>query len=126
MRISDWSSDVCSSDLDPLPPFEEQPALCGRSRRGQNRHCRGPGPQDHRGRCSRSVERGRHLFTRHSTPARIPPLPLSFRAPSPLVFLLIVYFHALSSLHFLNLFLLLPFRSFLSFFLFFIFFSLFF
>src|SRR3546814_16914582 len=29
MRISDWSSDVCSSDLRPQPQFEQPIAACG-------------------------------------------------------------------------------------------------
>src|SRR3546814_2563924 len=52
MRISDWSSDVCSSDLDqgrPVPPFPEQAGArrgrAGRSvreaRRGARRYHRG-------------------------------------------------------------------------------------
>ena len=35
---------------DPLPPLEEQPALCRRSRRRQDRHRRRPRAQDRRGR----------------------------------------------------------------------------
>src|SRR3546814_3915559 len=44
MRISDWSSDVCSSDLPPTP------AHPGRSRRGSPRYAasHGGGPTDRR------------------------------------------------------------------------------
>ncbi len=49
-------------DPDPLPPVEEQPALCGRSRRRQDRHRRGPRAQDRRGRRSRRAEGRGHLL----------------------------------------------------------------
>ena len=37
---------------DPEPPPEEQPLPHRRARRGQDRHCRGPGPADRGGRCA--------------------------------------------------------------------------
>ena len=42
-----------SHDPDPVPPVEEQPALCRRSRRRQDRDRRRPGAQDRRGRRAR-------------------------------------------------------------------------
>jgi len=49
---------------DPLPPPEEQPPVRGRSRRGQDRHRRRPGAQDHPRRSARSAARRRDLFAR--------------------------------------------------------------
>src|SRR3546814_15188537 len=48
MRISDWSSDVCSSDLQQFPrlfpgPLPGAATLAGRSGGGES-HCRGTGP----------------------------------------------------------------------------------
>ena len=40
---------------DPLPPVQEQPALCGRSGRRQDRHRRRARAQDHRGRRARGA-----------------------------------------------------------------------
>src|SRR3546814_6631286 len=47
MRISDWSSDVCSSELrgyrPPPAPAEPERAAGGGRRRRRDRHVRGPG-----------------------------------------------------------------------------------
>src|SRR3546814_5316060 len=40
MRISDWSSDVCSSDLDGRPGFRLSPSLANRPRRARPRPAR--------------------------------------------------------------------------------------
>ena len=42
-------------DPDPLPPHQEQPALCRRPRRRQDRHRRGPGQAHRRGRRARGA-----------------------------------------------------------------------
>src|SRR3546814_7479231 len=45
MRISDWSSDVCSSDLKPLAPIVDRRATCDPqpdAARRARRHCRRP------------------------------------------------------------------------------------
>ena len=54
---------------DPLPAVQEQPALCRRSRRRQDRHRRGAGAQDRGGRRARRAEAGRHLRARHGRAA---------------------------------------------------------
>ena len=59
---------------DPLPPVEEQPALCRRSRRRQNRDRRGPRAQDHRGRRARRAQGRGHLCARHGRAAGRHPL----------------------------------------------------
>ena len=59
---------------DPVPPLEEQPALCRRSRRRQDRHRRRARPQDHRGRRARSAEARDDLRARHGRAARRHPL----------------------------------------------------
>ena len=64
---------------DPLPPLEEQPALCGRSRRRQDRDRRRAGAQDRRGRRARGAEAGGHLLARHGRAARRHPLSRRFR-----------------------------------------------
>src|SRR3546814_4308143 len=42
MRISDWSSDVCSSDLDAATDVQDR-SLCGRDHRGRTFDCPGVG-----------------------------------------------------------------------------------
>ena len=64
---------------DPLPPLEEQPALCGRSRRRQDRDRRRPRAQDRRGRRPRGAEARGDLLARHGRPARRHPLSRRFR-----------------------------------------------
>ena len=64
---------------DPLPPVEEQPALCRRSRRRQNRHRRRPRAQDHRRRRSRRAQGRGDLRARHGRAARRHPLPRRLR-----------------------------------------------
>jgi hypothetical protein len=52
-----------------VPPAQEQPAAGGRSRRRQDRHRRGPGQEDRRGRNARGAA-GRHdLLARHGRAA---------------------------------------------------------
>ena len=64
---------------DPLPPLEEQPALCRRSRRRQDRDRRRAGAQDRRGRRPRRAQAGGDLLARHGRPARRHPLSRRFR-----------------------------------------------
>ncbi len=54
---------------DPLPPHQEQPALCRRSRRRQDRHRRGPGAPHRRGRRAGGAEERHHLRARHGRAA---------------------------------------------------------
>ena len=53
-----------------VPPHQEQPALCRRSRRGQDRDRRGPGAPHRPGRRARGPEERRHLCARHGAPWR--------------------------------------------------------
>ena len=64
---------------DPVPPLEEQPALCRRSRRRQDRDRRRPGAQDRRGRRPRSAAAGGDLLARHGRAARRHALSRRFR-----------------------------------------------
>ena len=57
-----------------VPPLEEQPDLCRRRRRRQDRDRRGPRPQDRRGRCARGAARRDDLCARHGLAARRHPL----------------------------------------------------
>ena len=47
---------------DPVPPHQEQPALCRRARRRQDGDRRGPGAQDRRGRGARGAEGRRSIY----------------------------------------------------------------
>ena len=64
---------------DPLPPHQEQPALCGRPRRRQDRHRRGSGQAHRRGRRARGAGKVDHLRARHGQPARRHALPRRLR-----------------------------------------------
>ena len=64
---------------DPVPPVEEQSALCRRSGRRKDRHRRRPGAQDHRGRGARGAQGRGDLRARHGRLARRHPLPRRFR-----------------------------------------------
>ena len=66
-------------DPDPLPPLEEQPALCRRSRRRQDRDRRRPRAQDRRGRRARSAAGRGDLLARHGRAARRHALSRRFR-----------------------------------------------
>ena len=65
--------EVDRTDPDPLPPLEEQPALCRRSRRRQDRDRRRPRAQDRRGRRARRAASPRSSI--RSTWARCSPAP---------------------------------------------------
>ena len=62
-----------------VPPLEEQPALCRRSRRRQDGDRRGPRQAHRRGRCARSAAGRDHLRARHGHAARRHPLSRRFR-----------------------------------------------
>ena len=64
---------------DPVPPLEEQPALCRRSRRRQDRDRRRPRAQDRRGRRARGAEARGDLLARHGRAARRHALSRRFR-----------------------------------------------
>ena len=66
-------------DPDPVPPLQEQPALCGRSRRRQDRDRRGPGQAHRRGRGARGAAGCDHLLARHGHAAGRHPLSRRFR-----------------------------------------------
>ena len=64
---------------DPVPPHQEQPALCRRSRRRQDRHRRGPGQAHRRGRRAGGAGQVHHLRARHGRAAGRHPLSRRFR-----------------------------------------------
>ena len=64
---------------DPVPPLEEQPALCRRSGRRQDRHRRRSGAAHRQGRGARGTEERDHLLARHGRVAGRHPLSRRFR-----------------------------------------------
>ena len=62
-----------------VPPLQEQPALCRRSRRRQDGDRRGPGQAHRRGRRAGRARQRHHLRARHGHAARRHPLSRRFR-----------------------------------------------